>query len=289
MKNRLEYIAFILCSKVFQLLGLNISRKIAGFLAVVFYYLIPIRKKTVLENLRMAFPDYSERIVRQIALKNYKSFAIVTIEILIMSKFTRDEINKVTHCDNSEVVLKKFNEKNGLIVLTAHFGNWEYFGASLSSQLNLKFYMIVKPLRNPYVDKWMNNVRTKWINEVIPMGVSVRKSYQVLKDQLVLAMAGDQRGPEEGIKINFFGKLTSVYTGPAVFSLRTGAPIIYFLAIRQLDYRYKIIVHEISRKNLPEHENEKITELSRRHILFLENYIRQYPEQWLWMHKRWKH
>lgn len=289
MKNRLEYIIFIVCSKIFQLLGLKISRIIAGFLAAVFFYLIPIRKKTVLENLGMAFPDYSEKTIRHIAFNNYKSFAIVTIEILLMPMFSRDEINNVTFCENSEMVLNKFNEKNGLIVLTAHFGNWEYFGASFSSQLNLKFYLIVKPLRNPYVDKWMNRARTKWINEVIPMGVSVRKSYQILKDKLVLGMAGDQRGPEEGIKINFFGKLTSVYTGPAVFSLRAGAPIVCSLAIRQPDYRYKIIVHEISQENLPEGESEKITELSRRHILFLEKYIRQYPEQWLWMHKRWKH
>ena len=289
MKNRLEYIAFILFSRIFQLLGLKASRNIAGFLAAVFYYLIPIRKKTVLENLRMAFPDYSEKIIKQIAFNNYKSFAIVTIEILSMSKFNRDEINNVSFCEDPELVLNKFNEKNGLILLTAHFGNWEYFGASLSSQLNLKFHMIVKPLRNPFVDKLMNNTRTKWINDVIPMGVSVRRAYQVLKDHLVLAMAGDQRGPEEGIKINFFGKQTSVYTGPAVFSLRTGAPILYVLAIRQPDYKYKIIVHEISQDNLPEDENERVSEVSRRHMLLLEKYIRQYPEQWLWMHKRWKH
>jgi Kdo2-lipid IVA lauroyltransferase/acyltransferase len=289
MKNRTEYFLFIVFSRFFRVLGLGLSRKLAGPIAAIFFYLIPIRKKTVISNLRIAFPEYSEQEIKRIAFRNYKNFAIVLIEILSIPGFSREDINKLSYCDDPELVLNKFNEGKGLILMTGHFGNWEIGAASFSSQFNLKINIIVKPLRNPYVDKWMNNARTRWGNQVIPMGASIRKSYQTLKNKEALALAGDQRGPEEGIKLKFFGNDTSVYTGPAIFSLRTGVPIMYLLTIRQKDYRYKIIVEEISDDNLPEDENEKIVELSKRHMVFLEKYIRQYPDHWLWMHKRWKH
>jgi KDO2-lipid IV(A) lauroyltransferase len=289
MKNRLEYILFVLFSNIFRLFGLNISRKLAIILAALFYFLIPIRKKIVIQNLKIAFPELSRKAVKNITFNNYKNFAIVLIELMLIPFLSREEINRVMKKDNIEIIKNKFLENKGLITLSAHFGNWELLASSVSSHVDVKFHIIVKSLRNPFVDKWMNSARTKWMNEIIPLGVAVRKSFQVLKEKGARAILGDQRGPEEGIKMIFFGKETSVYTGPAVFSLRTGAPILVVFCIRQPDYSYKIDVHEINHENLPEDENAQIIEITRRYISLLEEYIKQYPEQWLWMHKRWKH
>ena len=289
MKNIFEYILFLSFSKFFQLLGLNLSRKFSFLIASLFYYIIPIRKKTVLENLHNAFPDYNEKKIKSIAFGSYKSFAIALAEILYIPAMSREDIEKQVDCNNLELIREKYEENNGVILLSAHFGNWEFMATSLAAQLNIPISVVIKPQRNPYVTNWMNKARTKWNNEIVPLGISIRQTYQTLKDKKVVAMVADQRGPEESIKINFFGKDLTVLTGPAVLALKTGAPVLYGISVRQDDYSYKSVMTEISKENLPESNEEKIKELSQRHMSYLEGYIRKYPEQWLWMHKRWKH
>ena len=289
MKNIFEYILFLSFSKFFQLLGLNLSRRFSFLIAALFYYVIPIRKKTVLENLHNAFPDYDEKKLKSIAFGSYKSFAIALAEILYIPAMSREDIEKQVDCNNLELIREKYEENNGVILLSAHFGNWEFMATSLAAQLNIPISVVIKPQRNPYVTNWMNKARTKWNNEIVPLGISIRQTYQTLKDKKVVAMVADQRGPEESIKINFFGRDLSVLTGPAVLSLKTGAPVLYGISVRQDDYSYKSVMTEISKENLPESNEEKIKELSQRHMSYLEGFIRKYPEQWLWMHKRWKH
>jgi len=289
MKNIFEYILFLSFSKFFQLLGLNLSRRFSFLIAVLFYYIIPIRKKTVLENLHNAFPDYDEKKLKSIAFGSYKSFAIALAEILYIPAMSKEDIKKQVDCINVELIREKYEENNGVILLSAHFGNWEFMATSLAAQLNIPISVVIKPQRNPYVTNWMNKARTKWNNEIVPLGISIRQTYQTIKDKKIIAMVADQRGPEESIKINFFGRNLTVLTGPAALSLKTGAPILYGISVRQDDYSYKSVMTEISNENLPESNEEKIKELSQRHMTYLEGYIRKYPEQWLWMHKRWKH
>jgi KDO2-lipid IV(A) lauroyltransferase len=289
MKNIFEYILFLSFSKFFQLLGLNLSRKFSFLIAALFYYIIPIRKKTVLENLHNAFPDYDEKKLKSIAFGSYKSFAIALAEILYIPAMSREDIEKQVDCNNLELIREKYEENNGVILLSAHFGNWEFMATSLAAQLNIPISVVIKPQRNSYVTNWMNKARTKWNNKIVPLGISIRQTYQTLKDKKVVAMVADQRGPEESIKINFFGSDLTVLTGPAVLALKTGAPVLYGISVRQDDYSYKSVMTEISKENLPESNEEKIKELSQRHMSYLEGFIRKYPEQWLWMHKRWKH
>ncbi|MBT8385835.1 MAG: lysophospholipid acyltransferase family protein [Ignavibacteria bacterium] len=289
MKNRIEYFLFFLFSLTFGLFGLNTSRKLSGLLSVIFYYFIPIRKKTVLDNLTNAFPEYDKKKIRRIAYNTYKSFLTAFIEILYLPKISRQELETAVNCPNKNLIVEKFQEGKGVIMLSAHFGNWEYLAASVAAQLNLPLSVVVKPQRNPYVSDWMNNVRTRWNNEIVSLGLSIRKTYQTLKEKKVVAMVADQRGPQDSIKVEFFGRKVSVHVGPAVLALKTGAPILYGVSVRQKDFTYTTILQEISKDNLPEDDEEKIIELSQRHTSYLESFIKEYPEQWLWMHKRWKH
>jgi len=289
MKNRMEYILFVLFSKFFQLLGLNLSSKLSSILAGLFYYFIPIRKATVLENLRNAFPEYDEKKIKKIAFGNYNSFAITLIEIFCLPTTSKIDIKKKVHCNNLDLIIDRYRENKGVILLGAHFGNWEYMALSMGVKLNIPLAVVVKDQRNPFVTNWMNRVRKKWNNSVVPLGISIRQIYQTLKNNQIVAMVADQRGSEEGIRVNFFGRNISVHTGPAVLSLKTGAPILYGISVRQKDNSYDTTFTEISKDDLSGSTEEKIKELSQRHMSYLEDYVRKYPEQWLWMHKRWKH
>jgi KDO2-lipid IV(A) lauroyltransferase len=289
LKDRLEYILFILFSYLFRLTGLKTARRFAYILALFFYYIIPIRKKTVFENLDIAFPDLSLSEKKKIAFGSYLNFAISLVEILYLPWMTEEQMKHSVIIDNVDLINEKNKLGKGIILLSAHFGNWEYIAASASLQCNKKFSIIVKNQRNKFVNDWMNRMRTKWLNEVVPLGVSVRNIFSVLKNNGIAAMVADQRGPEDGLKIDFFGKKTSVFTGPAALSLKTGATIILGIPIRQKDYFYKSTLVELDKSNLPEDEQEQIKILTERMIRYLEKIISEHPEQWLWMHRRWKH
>jgi len=243
----------------------------------------------VFDNLINAFPEKSKKEIKKIAFGTYHSFFITLVEILYLPWIKEEQLNKCVKFHNLDILNKRYSENNGLIVLSAHLGNWEYCAITGGLQTNKKFSVIVKPQRNSLVNDWMNKVRTRWNNEVVPLGASIRNVYSVLMKKGIVAMVADQRGPEESIKLDFFGRKTSVYTGPAVLSLKMNSPIIYGIAVRQPDFSYKIVLEEISRENLPANNEESIQELSKRMLVYLEKYIREYPEQWFWMHRRWKH
>jgi Kdo2-lipid IVA lauroyltransferase/acyltransferase len=289
MQNKLEYVLFIGFSYLTKFLGLNLSRKFASGLAYFFYFLIPIRKKVALENISKAFPDYSKKRVRQIALGTYKSFSITIMETLYIPHISKKEMTESVKFLNKEILLKETKGKKGTVILTAHFGNWEYLVASLSLQMGMPFSILIKVQRNPYVTDFMDKARTKWSNEVIPLGTAVRKVFKALNENRIVCMAADQRGNVEGIRIKFLGIMSAVYTGPAVFAVKTGADIVFAISVRQPDYSYKVELTELTLNDLPEAYDAKIEEICRRYLNFLEIFIRKYPEQWLWLHKRWKH
>ncbi len=289
MKNKVEYFFFLLFSYFFALVGETITRGAAAVFTPLVFYFIPIRKKVTIENLTFAYPDYPPEKIKRMAYECYKSFIITLFEILGMKYLAENDIRKKVYVENPELISENYCLGKGVILLSAHMGNWEYIAASVSLQVEIPFHVVVKSQRNPYVNHWMNTVRTKWSNKIIPLGISIRTVYQQLKQKNIVAMVADQRGPAEGIKMKFFGRNTSVYTGPAILALRTGAPLIFGIAVRQEDHTYKLVLHQISKENLPETEEEKIIEITRRQIAYLEEAIRKNPEQWLWMHKRWKH
>lgn len=289
MKNRLEYIIFILFSRFFSLIGLKLSRKFSSFIAFVFYYFIPIRKKVVISNLQNAFSEKKYSEIESLAYKTYKSFAITLVEIMYLPYMSKQQLVDAVHCANPELIIEKYKQGKGVILLSSHFGNWEFIAISVAMQIAIPFSVIVKPLRNPYVFEWMNRFRTKFNNEIVPLGISIRKTYQTLKEKKIVAMVADQRGPREGERVDFFGREVSVYTGPAALAVKTGAPIIYGIPIRQKDYKYQTVLVEIPTNDLNEKDVDIINVISQRHTAYLEKIVREYPEQWLWMHNRWKY
>ena len=241
------------------------------------------------DNLKHAFPELSEKEIKKTAYGSYKNFAITLFEILYLPRVNKELIKNIVKINNLALVERKEKEKNGVILLTAHFGNWEYCAISTGVNLHKHLSVVVKSQRNPYVNSWMNKARTLLTNEVVPLGISIRNVYQVLLNKGLIGLVADQRGPEESIKLDFFGRKTSVYTGPAILSLKMNSPIIYGVAVRQPDYSYKVDFIEISKEDLPDDYEGKVKVLSERLLIHLEESIRKNPDQWLWMHKRWKH
>lgn len=273
---------------MFCLLGINISRKFALPLAVLFFYLIPIRKKVVKKNLSLAFPDYTQSKINQTTFECYKSLATTLIEILCMPILSEKDIEKYFNWENFQLLEKRYAEKKGVILLISHSANWEYATLAVSYKMGFPFGVIMKEQRNTLVSDWMVKHRSKWGNRMITLGISVRNFYKELLDKHIVLLAADQRAPKESQRVNFFGRKSTCFSGPASLAVKTGAPIIFALMKREPDLKYTIKFVEVPVDNLPDDEDEKILEISQRHTKILEDAIKTAPEQWLWMHDRWK-
>ena len=288
MKNKLEYYLLKALSFFISRLSLNSARRFAVFLAHIFYYLIPIRKNVVHNNLKIAFSELSDKEIKKLAKKTYKNLFIVLLEILYLPHLKKENIENLIHIKNPEVINNALSLNKGLIFVSAHFGNWEILALAAALKLKTQFSIVTKPLRNPFVDQYINNWRTKYGNKIVPLGLSVKNIFRELLEKKIVALLADQRAGENSIKLKFFNRQTHVYEGPAVLSIKTGAPLIFAIAIRDNDYTYHVHLQEIPQPDL-ENEQARIKLMTERYISLLEDYIRIYPEQWLWFHNRWKH
>lgn len=292
MKNKIEFYLLTFLSFLISRFSLHSACKLAKFLAFIFYYLIPIRKKVVKNNITIAFPYLNRKELMRLVKKSYLNLFIVLIEILYLPFLRKEEIENMVKIKGSDLINDALSKNKGLIFVSAHFGNWEIMAIASALKLNKSYTIVTKPLRNPFVDQFINDWRTKFGNKIIPLGLSIKNIFKELLDKKIIALLADQRASSNSMEMEFFNKRTHVYEGPATLSIKTGAPMIFAIAIRQPDHSYTIELREISisdleNKNLS--ERDKIFILTKRYFTLLEDYIRQYPDQWFWFHNRWKH
>jgi Kdo2-lipid IVA lauroyltransferase/acyltransferase len=289
MRSKLEYLTFVGIGFFLRLLGIKNARRFSIGIALFFFYLLPIRKKTTIENLKLAFPTYSGNQINKAAFNAYKSFAITLTEILILPFLSKKIIESQVSYENLDLLLKKHKEGRGVILLSAHYGNWEIGALALGSATGIPLSVIYQPLRNPYVTNFINKMRTRWNNKAVQLGVSLREIYSTLNEKNIVAIVADQRGKPDGLKVNFFNRETAVRNGYAALSEKLKIPILMGLVTRQKDYTYKIELTELNMENFSSDAKMREKELVQRYFNFLEANIKDDPGQWLWMHKIWKY
>lgn len=284
-----EYWCFAFLLWLARLLSFRMAHNVGGTLGGVGYYVIAARRKVALDNLTHAFPELSDIQRRRIARAAFRNYGIALVEMLWAGGQSAGELRKVAHLANPEVVERHLGGAHGLIILSGHFGNWEFIIHPVRLLIGQPFVIIVQRQRNRRIDSMIDASRTKWDNITIPMGVSSRQAFRTLREGGIVAMLGDQSGPKEAVFIDFFGRPAATHRGAAAFSLKTGAPIVMVFLMRQENGSYEAVFEEVSKAGIEAYTEENVVELTRRHTAILEKHIRQHPDHWLWMHKRWKH
>lgn len=290
VKNYIEYFLFRLLLFFIRLMPLQLMRKFTLFMAFLLFKVFGVRKKISLENLSFAFPEKSEKEIKNIAYESFKNFSLTLMELMWIPKLSVDKFLQMFIVENKEELDNYMKQENGKIILTAHFGNWEYLGHYIGVEYKVKYPAIVKRMRNILVDEYVKECRTRY-NYLYPlyMDKNIKEVFNNLLSGKPMAILADQSAPQESIYIKFFNRYATTFQGPAVFALRCKVPIRLVLAIREQNYKLRLIHEEINTSDLSEASDENIYELSKRHVELLEKYIRKYPEQWLWSHRRWKH
>jgi heptosyltransferase-2 len=289
LKNAVEYALFLPVNFAARRLSFRGAGRLGSMLGAAGYSLLRYRRSVSHDNLRRAFPGESPEALRRIARGAYRGYGRALLEMLWSGGASADELRATMTLENPEVPLNALSRGKGLILLSGHFGAWEFIVTSMSLRLGHPVTAIAQPQRNTFIDAVIRANRHRFGSSTVTMHQSVREVLRLLREGRIVGMLGDQSGPRESVFIDFFGRPAATHRGAAAFSLKSGAPIVMFYFLRQADGTYRALFEEVDRSGLDASSEENIVELTRRHTALLERTIRRHPDHWLWMHKRWKH
>ena len=262
---------------------LRLGRLVGDFI----YYCVPVRKAIVLDHLEQAFPEKSVAEIKKIARGTYQNLGMNVLEHLRIPTLSDEEIRGVVDLADEEILVQALNRKRGVIIVGGHFGNWEYSSSALSAN-GYRFGVVVAKVSNKYIDNRINEHREKTGGVMIPKRSSTKAVIKMLRENGTVGMLIDQNQKRGGVFVDFFGRPCSTAKGPALLALKTGAAIIFFAAIRQPDTTIKVAFEPIDIDYQAGATEENIHDIIQRCTSRLEHYSRLYPDQWFWMHRRWK-
>ena len=241
------------------------------------------RRETSVNNLMMAFPEMPRKEAEQITQRVFENFGRSSADFLIGLNRTKEELDETTTIEGFENFEKAHAKGKGVMVVTGHFGNWE----RCSTWMSLRDYtlsVVARDANDEGVNALVNKLREGPGTEVIPRGNAARPMIQKLKRNEVIGIVPDQNANE--IFIPFFGKPAGTVLGPGVIAERTGAAVVPAFCHYCGDGKYHIKVYpELTADEGYETKGEGMMRAIGRQ---LEEVIRERPDQWLWIHDRWR-
>ena len=273
---------------VINILPLKVALYLANLAGRIAYSIRKEDRKTILSNLRHAFPEKTETEIDRIAKEVFSNLCKNAIELASFRKLTSRTLDRWVKSEGSyEKVDRVFSNGKGIIMLASHFGNWEL----MPFYFTLRGYKVTAIARRIYFDRYnefLNGVRTSKGLGVIYRDDSPKKILRVLKRNEMLGILADQDVDSvDGVFVDFFGRQAYTPKAPVAIALATGAPLVPCFLIRENNHHRFIVEDpiELVEKSTKE---ETIKFNTQKWSRVTESYIRKYPEQWVWMHKRWK-
>jgi KDO2-lipid IV(A) lauroyltransferase len=289
LRYRLEYISLIFVKWVANLLPERLSRGAGAALGAFVWFVWRSRRAIAMDNIRRAFSESVVAVDPQpIAAETFRNLGRTAFEILRLGRTHHDELlRRIDGGDAARWLEWAHQQGRGALLVSGHFGNWELLGAWIRA-MGYPVDFVVKPVRNPLVDRLYNECRAAMDVGIIHTQVATKGILRSLQAKRFVAILADQHAGAEGIDVRFFGRPASTPRGPAVLALKFGCPLMSGVLERLDGGRF--IAHvdgpvEYSPTGDPEADVRAITqELARR----LETHIRRTPSQWLWTHRRWR-
>ncbi len=272
----------------FRCVPLPIRKLFFKSLLMLFYHTVAKHRLIALHNLRCAFPEKDVEELIRIAKGVYRNLAITAAEFFDLPSITKENLHEWVELEGLEHFEAGIAQGKGLLTIIAHFGNWELM--PVTGPLFLKSsYIVYRPLDSPVLDNIVEHVRTINGNVMVPKGGSGKRIMTLLKENQCIGILSDQNvSAREGVFVDFFGRPACTGAGLAVLALRSGAPVLPMFMARQKSGKYKFILKplvEISRTG--DYEAD-LLENTQRFTKVVEDIVREYPDQWFWIHQRWK-
>lgn len=287
IQHRVEFIILRGFLIIIWLVPLNTVLMIGDILGWFAFSVLRVRRRVALDNLAYAFPEKSREELEVIAKRAYQNFIKMTIEYMRFPLLDKEEVLSLCRLDCGKELDWIIQNGKGGVLVAGHFGNWELMGSAIA-QTGYPISFLVGEQHNKRIDDMMNHHRELMGIHIIHMGVAVRGVIKALRSNGMVALLSDQDAGKDGVFVDFFGRKASTPQGPAVFALKTGAPILFGSAIRLPGGRHRVEGEVLRFDHLKEITPENIREVSQAYTTALEKSIRAHPDHWFWMHRRWK-
>ena len=268
-------------------LGPSGSARLGAALGRLIHSPFGFRRALVEQHLRMAFPGHDDAWVRRTARAAYEHLGREAIASIRLARMTREDVLSCTHevDDSVQQLLNDYRQGKGLVLVSGHIGNHEIGAASLAAR-GAAVSLVVQRQGNPLFDAALNRARGRLGMEVIDRFEATRQVVRSLRKGNVVGFAADQNAGKTGVFVPFFGRLASTHRGPAFFAIKTGAPMYVGVALRR-GSGYEIRAERIDVDRSGDLD-EAIYRLTAAFTARIEAIVRSAPEQYLWLHRRWK-
>jgi KDO2-lipid IV(A) lauroyltransferase len=289
MMEWVEYAAVWAILKMLGALPRGVARSVAALVARVLYAMLPRLQRTAEFNLRLAFPDWDEARRRSVIRGMVRNLGWMAAEFARLPRYTRKNIEDVVILDGHENFLEGQRRGKGVLYLTGHIGAWE-LSSFAHAQYGFPLHYMARPLDNARVDALVNGYRCLSGNQPIFKNESARALLKILKEAGTVGILADQNTmPEEGAFVDFFGKAACTTTGIARVALHTDAAVVPGYAVWDAGIGKYRLRFEPAVELVRTGETERdIFVNTQKFAKVIEDIIRKYPEQWVWVHARWK-
>jgi KDO2-lipid IV(A) lauroyltransferase len=288
LSHRAEYYTMRATTKVLRTLSWTAACRIGERLGALGYRPLGIRKRVVERQIAAAFPDLDHEAVVNLALESYQHLGRTFIETALLDTLGKDGLQELVETvDGWEEVEDVMSRGKGAILVTGHIGNWELAGAYVAAR-GIPLDAIVRGMANPLFDAYINHTREVMGMTVVHDSEAVKRTPRSLRAGRAVAFVADQ-----GVLglastfVPFFGRPAKTPRGAAVFALRFEVPVIFVVALRKPNGRYRIVVERIEalRTGDMDRDVDAIVATFTEH---LEKWVRAVPAQYFWQHRRWR-
>lgn len=250
-------------------------------------------RKVALKNLSIAFPEMGEAEKLAIAKGTFENFGRILGEISQFEKLTRENISELVDFEMSDEIAELYKkvkaERRGVLITTGHLGNWELLVTAFAILYEPISYL-ARPLDNPMIEQMTLDIRTRFGNEPINKTNSAMTAITRLGEGGILGILADVNAhPKEGVFVPFFGVPACTTSGAAMIAIRSNALILPAFCVWDKGLgKYKFVHGPVIEPVITGDRKADIAATTAAYTAEIEKIIRQYPEQWTWIHKRWK-
>jgi len=289
MREWLEYAAVWAALKTLGILPRPVARGLAAGVAWALYATMPKLRKTAEFNLRLAFPDWGEAQRAAVIRGMVRNLGWMAAEFARLPRHTKKNIEQLVVLDGRENFLEGQRRGKGVLYLTGHIGAWE-LSSYAHALYGFPLHYMARPLDNVRVNALVNEFRCLSGNRPVFKNDSARTVLKILRESGTVGILADQNTmPEEGVFVDFFGKTACATTGIARVALHTDAAVVPGYAVWDEGMQKYRLRFEPPVELIRTGDSERdVFENTQKFAKVIEGIIRKYPEQWVWVHARWK-
>ncbi len=288
--DRLGYLILRLITAALHCFPVNLNHKTAKLIASIAYRVDRKHRNRVLGNLKRSFPHLTDAQIAVLGERSFQSMMMAAVEVLFTTRLIRlDTWPRYVTLKNFEPVLELLlSRKQGLLMLTAHYGNFEILGY-LMATLGFPTASVARPLDNPHISKYLFDVRERLGQRVIVKQGATEDVVAEMEAHNAVGFVADQNAGPKGIFVDFFGRRASTYKSIGLVAMQYNAPVVVAYARRIGDeFKFVIGVQDVIYPADWQDQPDPLRYITQRYSKAIEDFISDDPGQYWWVHRRWK-